>query len=907
MKALFLPTTCLYFALLWSGQTIAGVCVPCSPNGGVPVVCPEGAVALYVDASIAGSGDGTTWATAKKTLYEALNIANQCNAIKGIYIAQGAYKPTVNIIGRVNRDHTFFIGNAYSLYGGYAPGGSKNADPELYPTILDGGIGNAGPDDNSLHVVVLAGVEEGTVRLKGLTVRNGYASVSGEPDPLEIYPGRFVHNYRGGGMCVLDFSGDLVIDNCRFTGNLASLSAGGIFVDDSYGGKADIQNSVFSENTAPEGGGVYFGRTNIALNMSDTQFEGNIMEGYNALGGAAALSSECSSRSAFTRCEFRNNEKGHLSSGVTIFQVANEAMFLNCLFTGNSGYHGAAISLNGVPGLHVKLRNCVFDRNRAGMGPGQIDAGQIDGSESSLVAEQCVFYKTALGEGDSGYEIALNNVVSHFNNCTFYNQPTSTPRFSIIGTCIATNCIFWGQNEFWNLSRNAPTLINCIAQDTRVDGPGVLHTNPGFRSPQAAGADGTWLTADDGLQLTRFSPAVNRGSNNVVEGIDTDILSNPRIFNTTVDMGAYEFQHVSLPIDKFDLADNTLVEETFVYGGATALVDAGKIICSVTPSGGSPLHGPLSVGTWLESGVLSHNGISYARRHYDLTPASTDDATATITLYFTDDDFVSYNNAVGENAPRLPVSGGTASKPNLRIAQFHGPAGNNHGLPSSYADDSVELIDPDDADIVWRDQGTGGGIWSVTFNVSSFSGFFITTSGSGSLPVKLLSFDVAEQEGGALLSWSTGEEVNAGLFEIERSTDALEWEGIGKIMATGPMSRYQFADPVVKAALPVVYYRLKMTDRDGTFEYSVIRSLTRKSSFTTAIYPNPAADHIYLLGASPGAINSVRILSAGGTLVYAGAMTPAGLSIKHLPPGIYQVITSLTTGEVVRSKLSLAR
>jgi hypothetical protein len=50
------------------------------------------------------------------------------------------------------------------------------------------------------------------------------------------------------------------------------------------------------------------------------------------------------------------------------------------------------------------------------------------------------------------------------------------------------------------------------------------------------GADGNWMTADDDLQLLNSSLCIDVVDNTGVSMID--ILSNNRIFNTTVDMGS---------------------------------------------------------------------------------------------------------------------------------------------------------------------------------------------------------------------------------------------------------------------------------------------------------------------------------------------------------------------------------
>ncbi len=67
-------------------------------------------------------------------------------------------------------------------------------------------------------------------------------------------------------------------------------------------------------------------------------------------------------------------------------------------------------------------------------------------------------------------------------------------------------------------------------------------TNPRFvNKNNPIGPDSIWATADDGLQLSATSPAINAGNTAYIPiGIGGDITGAPRVVGGTVDLGAYE-------------------------------------------------------------------------------------------------------------------------------------------------------------------------------------------------------------------------------------------------------------------------------------------------------------------------------------------------------------------------------
>ncbi len=148
---------------------------------------------------------------------------------------------------------------------------------------------------------------------------------------------------------------------------------------------------------------------------------------------------------------------------------------------------------------------------------------------------------------------------------------------------------------------------------------------------------------------------------------------------------------------------------------------------------------------------------------------------------------------------------------------------NNYQLPSGLLDNEV--------DYCWRIvDNTDGSVseeWSFTIHPS--------------LPLELTRFEVNSTNKQALISWTTQSEVNIEKFEIERSTDAINYEYITALNATGSegnTASYEYSDYL--SGNGTTYYRLKIIETDGSSYYSDIRSVNTESvDVTFDIFPNP--------------------------------------------------------------------
>lgn len=110
------------------------------------------------------------------------------------------------------------------------------------------------------------------------------------------------------------------------------------------------------------------------------------------------------------------------------------------------------------------------------------------------------------------------------------------------------------------------------------------------------------------------------------------------------------------------------------------------------------------------------------------------------------------------------------------------------------------------------------------------------------LPVTLARFNGSLLDNAVSLSWTTTEEAGSSHFDIERSGDAQEFIQLGRVQAKGNSSatqQYKYLD--TKPLPGNNYYRLKMVDADGKFEYSRMIAIDNgANSVAFELLGNPA-------------------------------------------------------------------
>lgn len=164
------------------------------------------------------------------------------------------------------------------------------------------------------------------------------------------------------------------------------------------------------------------------------------------------------------------------------------------------------------------------------------------------------------------------------------------------------------------------------------------------------------------------------------------------------------------------------------------------------------------------------------------------------------------------------------------------------------------------------------------------------------LPLKLQSFTASLAGSDAQLRWLTASEENTLEFVIERSDDGARFSRVGVVAAAGTAAQqtYTFKDAgVAGSGRPVVYYRLRMKDRDGkeTLSKVVPLHLKGENGFAVQLLGNPVQHDIKLSITKTATPVNISLRDGSGRTVRTWQTKAEGnvlsLPVGNIPTGTY--------------------
>jgi len=149
------------------------------------------------------------------------------------------------------------------------------------------------------------------------------------------------------------------------------------------------------------------------------------------------------------------------------------------------------------------------------------------------------------------------------------------------------------------------------------------------------------------------------------------------------------------------------------------------------------------------------------------------------------------------------------------------------------------------------------------------------------LPIKLSGFTAIRNGKQNEIEWNISKELNVAAFEVERSNTGRDFTKIGNIKATNT-SKYQQTDFLPLKSIN--FYRLKMIYKDGTFEYSQIKSVNNSGNFDISILSNPVKNNFTVrINSEKKTDISIKITGMDGKVIQSITYpAPAGSVIKNI-------------------------
>jgi Domain of unknown function (DUF4832)/Domain of unknown function (DUF4874)/Secretion system C-terminal sorting domain len=161
----------------------------------------------------------------------------------------------------------------------------------------------------------------------------------------------------------------------------------------------------------------------------------------------------------------------------------------------------------------------------------------------------------------------------------------------------------------------------------------------------------------------------------------------------------------------------------------------------------------------------------------------------------------------------------------------------------------------------------GGSLWESTTGLNKLNHTVNLRSGSGVLPIKIISFSGQMINGNAKIDWKVNNDILGEHFETEYSTDGINFKKID--YQNFILNKLDYTTYHSTVFQDVVFYRLKVLQTDGSIFYSNIIKLNGSKDDRLVLKTNlctsdvEITSHYYNIG-------NISIYNLEGKLVYKG-------------------------------------
>ncbi|MDE3249964.1 MAG: T9SS type A sorting domain-containing protein, partial [Bacteroidota bacterium] len=163
-----------------------------------------------------------------------------------------------------------------------------------------------------------------------------------------------------------------------------------------------------------------------------------------------------------------------------------------------------------------------------------------------------------------------------------------------------------------------------------------------------------------------------------------------------------------------------------------------------------------------------------------------------------------------------------------------------------------------------------GGSTAATSEFSNNYKIDFGFSNNSLLAVNKIDLTAALNNSTVQLQWNTTGEIAVNQYVVERSSDNSHFSTVGTLASKGDgNNNYKTNDDISAVSASVLYYRIKIIDKNGNSRYSATVSVNNKAFNKLSVTPNPFVNYIQVQVPSDKAqAGMMRIVAASGQTVY---------------------------------------
>mgnify|MGYP000196203589 CR=1 FL=1 len=374
----------------------------------------------------------------------------------------------------------------------------------------------------------------------------------------------------------------------------------------------------------------------------------------------------------------------------------------------------------------------------------------------------------------------------------------------------------------------------------------------------------------------------NTGYSNVETYLNGDTITAPGILNTCVTGKSIYTNNSGAWVNLKDTAYGDY--NSSLYQVST---DTNNLIASVYSNAN---FGNLSV-SYYTTGTIRTNasGKPFLNRNITITSSATTPFTSAISMRI----YISkkeYDDLRAADATIL-------SPADLRVVR------SNNTSCISTLPSSVSVYQPTATGVF----GSYRNGYFIDFQTSDFGTFYIAGY-NAVLPVSLIDFNATANKGKVVTNWICNQENQINNYEVEKSSNAIDFIAVGKVSAINVSTTHSYTLTDNNPYVGKSFYRLRINDISGHFQYSDIQPVYISQSGVISVYPNPANDLIHVK--YNGVLNenaALRIINTQGQeCIYKKITTgisTINVDVRKLNSGVY-IVEFINGIEVSRTKFT---